>query len=503
MAAGSTRKSPREGIVEFLALGANAFVSGLVAAIALAVITLALATGAQAASLNDAKTGTLLLRTGTAGDYTVAPTVETEVAIEVNGVVARTRVSQVFHNPGAEFAEGVYVFPLPENSAVDHLWMRIGERTIEGQIQEKGEARRTYETAKREGRKAALVEQQRPNLFTNSVAHIGPGEQVRITIEYQQTLASSHGEYRLRFPLAVTPRYMPAASEALPDEPKAREAIAAKAVEDAALYLQQPTFTRAVGGGLVNPVDIAVVIDAGVALAKVESSYHEALIEKQAGQRVAVFFTRDQEEADRDFELVWQVQPAAAPQAALFTQTLAGNDYALLMVVPPQPGAAEKKAQQRVPREIILIADTSGSMQGASMEQAKQALLYALGTLTERDRFNVVEFNSVTHHLFDDAVAAIPANLQRAREWVGKLKAGGGTEMAPALTFALNGHETPGVLRQVVFMTDGGVGNEEELFKLIARRRCCRTSRCALPTARRSRHSPRAFPTSISASPSW
>src|SRR5258708_34464038 len=211
MAGGSTRKSPREGIVEFLALGANAFVSGLVAAIALAVITLALATGAQAASLNDAKTGTLLLRTGTAGDYTVAPTVETEVAIEVNGAVARTRLSQVFHNPGAEFAEGVYVFPLPENSAVANLWMRIGERTIEGQLQEKGEARRTYETAKREGRKAALVEQQRPNLFTNSVAHIGPGEQVRTTIEYQQTPAHSNGEYRLRFPLAITPRYVPAA----------------------------------------------------------------------------------------------------------------------------------------------------------------------------------------------------------------------------------------------------------------------------------------------------
>src|SRR5258708_36241898 len=137
------------------------------------------------------------------------------------------------------------------------------------------------------------------------------------------------------------------------------------------------------------------------------------------------------------------------------------------MVGPPQPGAAEKKAQQRVPREIILIADTSGSMQGASMEQAKQALLYALGTLTERDRFNVVEFNSVTHHLFDDAVAAIPANLQRAREWVGKLKAGGGTEMAPALTFALNGHETPGALRQAVFMTDAAAGNEAELFHLI------------------------------------
>jgi Ca-activated chloride channel family protein len=473
MAAGkAVRRSSRAGIVDFLELGANAFVSGLIVAIALAVITLALATGAQAAALGEQKSGALLLRGAAAGEYTVAPMVETEVAIEVNGIVARTRVSQVFHNPGKEFVEGVYVFPLPEQAAVDHLWLRIGDRLIEGQIEEKDAARRTYETAKREGRKAALVEQQRPNLFTNSVAHIGPGEQVRVTIEYQQTLAYSNGEYRLRFPLAITPRYVPAAREALPDEPKASEAIAAKDAEDAEAALQPPAYAYQHGecGGYVNPVDIAVVIDAGVALANVESSYHEAWIEKQAGHRVAVFFTKEQEEADRDFELVWKVQPAAAPQAALFTQTIAGSDYALLMVVPPQPSAAEAKAFQRLAREVILVADTSGSMEGTSMEQARQALVYALGTLTERDRFNVAEFNSVTRHLFDEALPATRDNVERARQWVAKLKAGGGTEMAPALTFALNGRETPGFVRQVIFMTDGGVSNEEALFKLIAAR---------------------------------
>src|SRR4051812_10632809 len=193
----------KAGIGDFLQLGANAFVSGLLVAIALSVLTLLLASTAQAAALNDAKTGQLLLRTGAPGEYTVAPTVETEIAIEVTGVIARTRLTQVFHNPGSEFVEGLYVFPLPEKAAVDHLWMRIGERAIEGVIQEKEEARRTYEKAKSEGRKAALVEQQRPNLFMNSVAHIGPNDQVRVTIEYQQTLAYDNGEYKLRFPLAV------------------------------------------------------------------------------------------------------------------------------------------------------------------------------------------------------------------------------------------------------------------------------------------------------------
>ncbi len=130
----------------------------------------------------------------------------------------------------------------------------------------------------------------------------------------------------------------------------------------------------------------------------------------------------------------------------------------------------EAKAAQRLPREAILVVDTSGSMQGASMEQAKRAVLHALSTLTERDRFNVVEFNSVMHVLFPEAMPATSANLQQARQWVAKLKAGGGTEMAPALEFALGAREMPGYLRQVVFMTDGGVENEEALFKLIVAR---------------------------------
>jgi Ca-activated chloride channel family protein len=456
----------KAAIGDFLQLGMNAFASGLLAAIVLAVITLALAGGAQAAALNDAKTGTLMLRTSTPGEYVVAPKVETEVAIQVTGMIARTRLSQVFHNPGTEFVEGVYVFPLPEKAAVDHLWMRIGERVIEGQVQEKEEARRTYERAKSEGKKAALVEQQRPNLFTNAVAHIGPNEHVRITIEYQQTLAYEKGEYRLRFPLAVTPRYVPdgAASDAMPDVPKAVEAGEFDGP------VQEPSYASDGCGGLANPVDIAVTIDSGMPIANVAGSYHEIFVQKESGTRTTVYLSKEQEEADRDFELKWSVAPGAAPQAALFTEDVAGTGYALIMVVPPEPNAAEKAAFQRVPRETVLIVDTSGSMQGASMEQAKAAVNHALSTLTERDRFNVLEFNSVMHALFQQALPATPQNLANAKAWVAKLKAGGGTEMVPALTFALDGRETPGYLRQVVFMTDGGVSNEEELFRLIEKR---------------------------------
>jgi Ca-activated chloride channel family protein len=452
----ANRLVARAALVDFMVLGGKALLSGIVVAMLLAFAAVVLAATAEAAgtvTLNDPKSGALLIRTGTAGQYTIAPTVETEVAIHVTGMIARTRVTQAFHNPGDEFVEGVYVFPLPEKAAVDHLQMRIGERVIEGQIQEKEEARRTYETAKREGRKAALVEQQRPNLFTNSVAHIGPNEMVRISIEYQQSLAYENGEYRLRFPLAVTPRYVPMSGKR------------GEAETDASVLhtdFADPAF------GPVNPVDIVVVIDAGMPLAGVKSSYHDAAVQKQDGRRTLVSLVKEQEEADRDFELTWTVAPGAAPQAALFTETVASTGYALLMVVPPQPTADEKAAFERVPRETILIADTSGSMQGASMEQAKAALIHALGTFTERDRFNVVEFNSVTRTLWPDALPATSANIRTAKAWVQQLRANGGTEMMPALTFALDHRETPGYLRQVVFMTDGAVGNEDALFRLIA-----------------------------------
>ena len=466
----------RHAAGDFIVLGARALVSGIAVAAALGLAAMVLAQNAQAAAVKpgDARTGELLLQTATPGEYTVAPTVETEAAIQVTGMVARTRLTQSFHNPGTESVEGIYVFPLPENAAVDHLSMRIGEREIEGVIQEKDAARKTYEQAKTDGRKAALVEQQRPNLFTNSVAHIGPGEMVRVTIEYQQTLAYDGGKYRLRFPLAMTPRYVPAAApvEALPDEPKTRDAAPFGAAFDAASAeaLLQPAFAAESGGYLVNPVDIAVAIDAGVPLGDVVSSYHDAHVDKRSDGRAVVTLAKDQEEADHDFELTWTVAPGAEPQAALFTQATGGKDYGLLMVVPPAMDPIQKASLEHVPRETVLIVDTSGSMQGVSLDQAKAALREALGRLTGRDRFNVLEFNSVTRPLWPKALPATPANLAAALDWVGRLQADGGTEMAPALTFALDGTETPGYLRQVVFMTDGGVSNEDELLKLIAAR---------------------------------
>ena len=207
-----TAAHPLRGHVyrDFARFAAEAFAVGLVVSLALALAIFIVSTQAQAADAGPLPgQGTLMLKGESATAAVAAPLLFTDVDIAVSGMTARTTVTQRFANPTSEWQEGVYVFPLPEKAAVDHLEMKIGQRRIAGQIRERGEARAAYEQAKTEGRKATLVEQERPNVFTTSVAHIGPGDEITVTIEYQETLRYDTGAFRLRFPMVVAPRYVP------------------------------------------------------------------------------------------------------------------------------------------------------------------------------------------------------------------------------------------------------------------------------------------------------
>jgi Ca-activated chloride channel family protein len=393
--------------------------------------------------LGDVKSGELLLRTAKEGIYEPALVLASDVHVEIAGIVARSRVTQIFSNPTDQWLEAVYVFPLAENAAVDGLHMVIGERVVEGRIAEKEEAKKVYEQARDEGKKAAFVEQQRPNLFTAMVANIGPGEEVEIVLDVQQVVAVSHGSFSLRFPMVAMPRYTPAGTA------------------DGAL-LQAPV--RAAGKRLVNPFAFHVDLYPGVPLARVESASHAIQVAEKRGPLYTVDLAQGAASAERDFVLSWEPAAGLAPQAALYTQEVAGERYLLLLVVPPSAAAAKVS---RLPRETIFVVDTSGSMQGTSIGQAKAALLQGLANLRPGDRFNVIQFNSETTALYEESAAADPDHLAEARRFVGALKAGGGTEMLPALTAALHGDLADGPggeVRQVIFATDGGVSNEDELF---------------------------------------
>ncbi len=412
-----------------------------------------------------------------------APLVATEVDISVAGIVARTRVTQHFFNPTAQWREGLYVFPLPDRAAVDQLHMRIGDRVIEGQVQEKSAARATYAKAKAAGTKAALVESARPNLFTAAVAHLGPNERVTITLEYQETLRYDHGAFRLRYPLAVTPRYTPGGAMAEDGDEDGASPVAGMAAGtgastcgsaagggddapcDDGLDEPAPGFPQhAPGDTTVNPVTLAVHLDAGFALSAIASASHDIAVVENAGHRYDVTLAAGVEPADRDFELTWTPDVGAVPGAALFTEDKDGRTYGLLMVLPP----SEASSVARAPREATFVVDTSGSMSGASIEQAREAVLYALSRLAPGDAFNVIEFNSHARALFDAPVPVDARSLDRARAFVAGLRADGGTEMKPALERALRAPATPGLVQQVIFVTDGAVGNERELVALIA-----------------------------------
>ncbi len=443
-------------------------VAALVAFAAIAFIcALWLARGAHAQNEvrmkpQEVQSGTLLFKPDDGGETFAVVRQSTDVTLRVSGLVVRATVRQTFHNPHDHWYEGIYVFPLPENAAVDHLKMRVGEREVLGVIKERAQAKAAYEQAKASGQRAALLEQERPNLFTSSVANIGPHEDITVELEYQQTLRYDNGRFSLRFPTVVMPRYIPGTVK-VAGAAGTGWAVATDLVTDAARITPPVPLTGTLDEPL-NPLKLQVLLDAGVPLAAVDSPYHKVSVTEVDGQRREVRLEGDTW-ATRDFELIWTPLAAQQPQAAFFTEQKDGKTYGLLMVMPPAASSV-----RALPREVIYIIDTSGSMEGASIVQAREALQMAVQRLDAGDTFNVIEFNSYAKALFNDAQAATRENIDSAVRWVRQLRARGGTEMATALTLALNGRENPDRVRQVIFLTDGSVGNEAQLFKLIADR---------------------------------
>ncbi len=409
---------------------------------------------------NDPDFRGLMIKTRKPGHFVPAPLLATEVEIDVTGPVARTRVRQHYYNPAKAWVEGVYVFPLADKSAVDVLRMRIGDRLVEGVIKERAQARKIYEAAKAEGRRAALLESQRPNVFMSNVANIGPNENITIEIAYQKTVPVRDGEFRLRFPMVVGPRYFPKGQSGLLRAGGKGGPGAAKDRENMTSPVIAPE------DGKINPLTLMVRINGARAVTALKSHHHRVTItEAEDGTRL-VKLAKGPVAADRDFELTWSAGADSAT-AMLFTEQWKGRHYGLVMVAPPKDSDSEIITRGR---QIIFVMDTSGSMAGRSIGQAKSSVKYALGRLTPADKFNVIQFNSHTDALFDRVVPASTKNKLIAMSYVGALKAEGGTEMRGALFAALDGSVNPRRLRQVVFMTDGAVGNESRLFGTIARR---------------------------------
>lgn len=365
---------------------------------------------------------------------------ESDVEYAIGGLVAEARIRQRFVNRSDGWIDATYVLPLPEGAAVHDLELHVGHRTIVGEIREKEQARSEFVEAAASGRRASLVEAANAQLFRTAVANIGPGETIEVDLRWWQPIAYRDDRFALTLPLTYTPRFDPGTAGG-----------------DGAAGHADPDDVHSVDAPKVR---VDVTLDAGVALARIDSPTHTLTV-AGSGSRRRVTFADGAVPADRDFVLEWTPVLGTAPASSVLVEHWNGHAYALAMLMPPA------QLPDPLPRELILVIDTSGSMEGGSIEQARAALDLALNSLRPGDRFNVIQFNSVVESLFDAAVDATPADVRLAREWIAGLRAEGGTEMVSALQHALAGPASPGHVRQVVFATDGAVNDADGLYRTI------------------------------------
>jgi Ca-activated chloride channel homolog len=389
----------------------------------------------------DVTQGSLLAVGKTGKELGLCPLKSTDVKTEISGFLARVRVEQEFVNSYSQPIEAVYIFPLSQNGAVDAMTMTVGSRVINGKIMKRDDARQTYEAAKSEGKTASLLDQERPNIFTQAVANIMPGERVLIEINYVETLKYEDGAYEFVFPMVVAPRYIPAG------------------VKDAARISQRPAPTR---GG--HDISIEVSLNAGVPVEQIRSTSHRVDQVNYSPNSSKVTLREGKVIPNKDFILRYDVTGKRIEDAVLVHRDQRGGFFTL-MLQPPDKIATE----DRTPKEIVFVLDSSGSMEGFPIEKAKEAIRLSLDGLYPEDTFNLITFAGDTEILFDGPVPATQANLERAQAFLAGREGSGGTEMMKAIKAALDPSDSADHLRIVCFMTDGEVGNDDEIVAEVQR----------------------------------
>ena len=383
---------------------------------------------------------------------------ETRVEAEISGVVARVRVSQVFQNPYAERLEARYVFPLPENAAVDAYSFQTGESVITGEIKRREEAHKAYEQARDEGRKAALLEQERANVFSQSVANIPPGEDITVHIEYVHPLDIDGDRYVFRFPMVVGPRYIPGSPVTRPNVGRgwARDTTQ---VPDASRITPQYLAPGMRNG---NDVFISVTLDAGMPVQETLAVTHELDV-KQTSETTATISLKNQSTiADKDFVLEYRLAGADTVLASLTHRGENSSEGSLMLVLQPKWNV---EPTEYAAREVILVLDTSGSMNGSAISQLRIFAQHVLDSINPQDDFRVVAFSDTPWAFQPDAVPANPANIEAAKQFVRGLSSGGGTEMLSALELALEPQRGESSQpRYLILMTDALVGNDDSIL---------------------------------------
>ena len=400
--------------------------------------------------------GALLARIAEEPQLIPVPLKHTSVTGTIDGYIASVKVEQQFHNSFDSKIEAIYVFPLPQNAAVNEFIMTVGERRIRGIIRERKAAEKIYNQAKSQGHVASLMTQERPNIFTQKVANIEPGKQIDIDIRYFNTLKWDDGAYEFVFPMVVGPRFNPAGSV---------DPIAAVARGQQAT-LGKPVSHLDPNERSGHDISLSIDVHAGVSIEHIESINHVIRTEKLGSDHRKVTLSANDSIPNRDFVLRYRVTGDSV-KSALMTHRNDHGQYFTMMLYPP----ADLSSLKRSPMEMVFVLDCSGSMRGQPLNQSKAAVRQALNTLTPRDTFQIIRFSSNASQLGNKPLPATTDNVQKALRWLTELNGGGGTQMIEGIKAALDFPHDEGRFRLISFLTDGFIGNEQQILTTLHQKR--------------------------------
>lgn len=390
------------------------------------------------------------------------PLKHTEVTAEISGFVTRVKVVQTFTNPYNDPIEAVYVFPLPQNAAVNDMQIRIGDRVIKGDIKKREEARKIYEAARDAGKTAALLEQERPNIFSQSVANIMPGNDILVELTYDEVLAYADGGYEFVFPMVVGPRF-------IPGTPTGKEAGGwspdTDKVPDAS-KITPPVLKPGERNG--HDIGVTVKLNAGLPIKSMEHPSHQVTISPAPDDSGVVVgpceikLNPNDAIPNKDFVVRYKVA-GVKPEMALLTHKGELGGYFMLMFQPPENPSAE----EITPKEMVFVMDCSGSMSGEPISLSKKAVRYALQNMNPNDTFQIIRFSEAASPFSEAPLPATKENIRRGLSYINGLEGEGGTMMIEGIKAALDYPLGENRLRIVCFMTDGYIGNETEILGAI------------------------------------
>ena len=401
------------------------------------------------------KKGGVLFARASDNNRIILPLKRTDVEMKITAGISQTNVTQTFYNDTKNLLEAIYIFPLPSKATITGMELRIGNKIIASVVKEKKEAKRTYEKAKKQGKRTALLEQERENIFTTSVANFQSGETVHVSFSYLEKLEYQKGKYELNFPMVIGQRYIPYKLER--DE-NSNVYITSEVTD--AHRINPPLIPT----NLENEHYLSLNIEVnGLPLKDVFSSTHAIDVEKENSQKYLISLSEEETVPDCDFNLKLYLKENNSPQISLLDSRSENSNYSLITVFPP----TKKEKTTFIPRDVIFLIDTSGSMSGSSIGQAKQGLKQCLKMLRSEDQFTIIRFADEFSYFSPALRKATLNKIESAKGYINSLQSGGGTEMQKALRYVLDLPTRDYALKMVVFLTDGCVGNEDTLFRLL------------------------------------